>query len=340
MDHLAIDIGGRESQICLRSPDGEIKQEQKLRTHDLPKLLGRLPKSRVVFETCAESHWLADQTIAAGHEVRVIASTLVRSLGVGSRGVKNDRKDARVMSEVSCRIDLPSIYVPELESRKRKTLLSMRDGLVGSRTSLMNAVRGWMRTQAIRIATGATETFPERLRKAWAELPEPIALVLTTIEHLSKQIHSLDGQVRSLAKTDDRCRRLMSTPGVGPVVAVGFVSTLDTTKRFESAHQVEAYLGLTPGEYASSEKHHRTGITKAGSTRMRWLLIQAAHSARRTAARDPMVLWSKKIEERRGARVAVVALARKMAGILFALWRDGTLYSPLENAPPKEATAA
>jgi transposase len=341
MDHLAIDIGGRESQICLRSPDGEIKQERKLRTLDLPKLLVTLPKSRVVFETCAESHWLADQTLEAGHEVRVIPSTLVRSLGVGSRGIKNDQKDARVMSEVSCRIDLPSIYVPEVESRERKTLLSMRDALVRSRTTMINAVRGWMRGRAIRIATGATDTFPVRLKKACAEIPESIALLLTSIEHLSAQIDSVDRQVRSLAKKDERCRRLMSAPGVGPVVAIGFVSTLDTTKRFESAHHVEAYLGLTPGEYASSDRHQRTGITKAGSTRMRWLLVQAAHSARRTAPNDPMVLWSKKIEERRGKRVAVVALARKMAGILFALWRDGTLYSPLENAPPsKEATAA
>lgn len=336
MDHLAIDIGGRESQICLRSPDGTIKREQKLRTQDLPKLLASLPKSRVVFETCAESHWLADRTLEAGHEVRVIASTLVKSLGVGSRSIKNDCKDARVMSEVSCRIDLPSNYVPEVESRERKTLLSMRDVLVGSRTAMVNAVRGWMRSRAIRIASGGVETLPERLRKACSELPDSVTCVLTSITHVSEQIDSLDRQVETLAKNDERCRRLMSTPGVGPVVAVGFVSTLDTTKRFESAHHVEAYLGLTPGEYASSEKHQRTGITKAGSTRMRWLLIQAAHAARRARTRtnDPMVLWAKKIEERRGKRVAIVALARKIAGILFALWRDGTLYSPLENAAP------
>jgi transposase len=265
MDHLAIDIGGTESQICLRSPSGEIKQERKVRTHDLPKLIGRLPKSRVVFEACAESHWLADRVIEAGHEFRVIAPTLVRSLGVGSRSTKNDRKDARVMSEVSCRIDLPSIYVPAVESRERKTLLSMRDALVGSRTSMINAVRGWMRGQALRIRSGAVETFPERVRKARPDsLPEPISCVLKTIEHLREQIHALELQLIAIAKKDDRCRRLMSTPGVGPMTAVAFVSTLDTTKRFESAHYVQAYLGLTQASMPARRSTTARALPKPG----------------------------------------------------------------------------
>lgn len=341
MDHLAIDIGGRESQICLRSPVGEIMQEKKVRTQDLPKLFGSLPPSRVVFEACAESFWIADAALEHGHDVRVVASTLVGSLGVGSRGVKNDRKDARVLSEASCRIELPSIYVPNIESRERKTMLSMRDSLVSSRTAMVNAVRGWMRGRAIRIRSGEVDTFPRRVREACAEaLPIAIGRVLETIEHLGQQIDGTDKELKQIAKKDDVCRRLMSAPGVGPTVAVAYVSTLDTAKRFESAHHVQSYIGLTPGEYASSEKHRRTGITKAGSTRLRWLLVQAAHTARRCAPNDPMVLWSKEVEKRRGKRVAVVALARKLAGILFALWRDGTLYSPLENAAPIEASAA
>lgn len=341
MEHLAIDIGGRESQICLRSPSGEITQEKKVRTQDLPKLFASLPPSRVVFETCGESFWIADAVVRAGHEVRVVASTLVRSLGVGSRGVKNDCKDARVLSEVSCRIDLPSIYVPDTESRDHKSMLSMRDVLVHSRTAMINAVRGWMRGRAVRVRTGVTDTFAQRLRAACGEtLPTAIARLLDTIEHLCQQIDAADKELQAIAKADDVCRRLKSVPGVGSLIAVAYKSTLDTTKRFESAHHVQSYVGLTPGEYASSEKHRRTGITKAGSTRLRWLLVQAAWTARRCAPNDPMVLWSKEVEKRRGKRVAVVALARKIAGILFAIWRDGMLYSPLENAPRLEATAA
>lgn len=332
MDHLAIDIGGRESQICLRSPSGEIKEENRIATKDLPALLKRLPPGYVIFETCAESHWLADRARETGHEVRVIAATLVRTLGVGSRSTKNDKKDARVMSEASCRMPLPSIHVPSPESRERKTMLSMRDALVSSRTAMINAARGWMRGQALRVKTGCPETFAERARKAWeGPMPRAVEQVLEMIECVTRQIDEMDRAMREIAKMDDRCRRLMTTPGVGPVTAVAFVATLDTAERFASAHHVEAYIGLTPGEYASSEKHHRTGITKAGSPRMRWLLVQAAWAARRYAPNDPMVLWCKKVELRRGKRVAIIALARKLAGILFALWRDGTLYSPLEN---------
>jgi len=125
---------------------------------------------------------------------------------------------------------------------------------------------------------------------------------------------------------------------VGPVTAIAFVATLDTAKRFDSAHNVEAYLGLTPGEYASSEKHRRTGITKAGSSRMRWLLVQAAWIAKRAAPQDPTVQWAKNIAQRRGKKIATVALARKIAGILFAIWRDGTTYRPAEGAQVAQTT--
>lgn len=331
MDHLAIDIGGSKSQICLRTADGTITKEAKVRTQDLPAWLASLQPSRVIFETCAESHWLAEHALKAGHEVRVIAATLVRELGVGSRRIKNDTKDARVMSEASCRIDLPTTHLPSRDSREGKTLLSMREALVKSRTTSINAVRGWLRGIAVRVRSGMPETFSARVREACNETPSAIAVVLTTIEELTKGIANLDRQLDEMAESDERCRRLMSTPGVGPVTAVAFVTTLDTTTRFESAHHVQAYLGLTPGEHASSEKHQRTGITKAGSSRMRWLLVQAAWAAKRSRPSDPMVLWSTRVEQRRGKRVATVALARKLAGILFALWRDGTFYSPLEN---------
>lgn len=339
MDHLAIDIGGSKSQICLRSPDGTIVKEMRVRTQDLPELLRRTPPSRVVFETCAECHWLAENALEAGHEVRVIAATLVKALGVGSRSTKNDQKDARVMSEASCRIDLPSIHLPSRETRAHKTMLSMRDAVVASRTKVINAVRGWLRGEAIRLPTGCPATFVDRVKRSAPKLPCAIALTLETISHLTEQIHSLDREVEALTKKDERCQRLMSTPGIGPVTALAFVATLDTHKRFADAHHVQSYLGLTPGEYASSETHHRTGITKAGSPRMRWLLVQCAWTARRVAPHDPMVEWSKRVELRRGKKVATLALARKLAGILFAIWRDGTRYSPLKDRQLSEQAA-
>jgi len=124
----------------------------------------------------------------------------------------------------------------------------------------------------------------------------------------------------------------MSVPGVGPVTALRFAASVDDVSRFPTAHAVESYVGLVPGEYQSSERQHRLAITKAGSVRLRWALVQAAWSARNTRPDDPMVIWSREVEKRRGKKVAVVALARKLAGILFALWRDQSVYDPLRTA--------
>jgi len=285
-----------------------------------------------VVETCAEAFAVADQALELGHQVRVVPATLVRSLGVGSRRTKNDAKDARVMSEVSCRIDLPSVHVPSAISRRRKSICGMREALVTARTSLVNTVRGWLRGAAKGpLRSGAVETFVNRVRDRMGENERPryVERQLETIEMLNRQIVEADDELAVLSHKDEECRRLMTVPGVGPVTAIRFVAAVDEIGRFANAHQLESYLGLVPGESSSGDKVHRTSITKAGSPRLRTTLIQAAWSARRSGGVHPMVLWALEVEKRRGRRIATVALARKMAGIMYALLRDGSRY----NAP-------
>ena len=166
MEHLAIDLGGRESQICVRGSDGEIVEERRCRTAALPGYLARRPRSRVVVETCSEAFGIADA--AVGHEVRVVPATLVRSLGVGARRLKTDRRDAQILSQVSCRIDLPSVHVPSRQARQRKTLCGMREALVEARTKLVNTVRGWLRAEGRRPRGGDIATFCARVRQALA----------------------------------------------------------------------------------------------------------------------------------------------------------------------------
>ena len=336
MEHLAIDLGGRKSQVCRRSSDGGILEERRIETDSLAAYLKWCPHSRVVLETCAEGFRIADLALSAGHEVRVVPATLVRSLGVAARKTKNDRKDAQVLSEVSCRIDLPSVHIPTAEARERKTICGMREALVSARTQLINCVRGWLRAQGIRVKGGA-DGFVERVRaqhlvQRGSAVPEHVESLLSTVKHHDDQVRTADKRLAKLAKADPNCRRLMSVPGVGPVTALRFAAAVDDISRFSSAHAVESYVGLVPGEYQSSDRQHRLAITKAGSIRLRWALVQAAWSARNTRPDDPMVIWSREVEKRRGKKVAVVALARKLAGILFALWRDRTVYDPLKGA--------
>jgi transposase len=339
MEHIAIDLGGKESQICVRSEDGQIVLEKKHLTRHLGRLLRARPASRVVLETSAEAFGIADQALACGHQVRVVAATLVRSLGVGARGIKTDQRDARALSAASTRIDLPSVHVPSARSRELKSICGTREVLIGSRTKLINNVRGWMRTQLWRIRSGAATSFPARVRAhaalAGEVLPEHIERVLTVLDGMNEQLRLADRQLQQLARDSELCGRLMTVPGVGPVTAVRFLAALDDVHRFASAHAVQSYLGLTPGEHASSFYQRRTGITKAGPSAARWTLVQAAWAALRTRRSDAMVVWADEVAKRRGRQVAVVALARKIAGILFALWRDGATYQPERGAMPR-----
>lgn len=332
MDHVAIDLGGRESQICVRSSDGAVLEERRLPTGRLGAYLSKRSPSRVILETCAEAFAVADLAQKAGHEVRVVPATLARSLGVGAHGVKTDRRDAQNVSLASCRIDLPGVHIPSMEARQSKSACGMREVLVESRTKHINAVRGWLRTQLVRLRTGKTSTFPKRVREYAAAsgqaLPLHVELLLESIDQLSAQIDRADEAIAQMAQGDERCRRLMTVPGVGPVTSLRFVAALDELGRFPSAHHVESYLGLTPGQDSSSDKIRHTSITKAGSSAVRRVLVQACWSMRHCRPNDPLVRWSYEVEQRRGKRVAIVAMARKLAGILFALLRDGTHYEP------------
>ena len=186
----------------------------------------------------------------------------------------------------------------------------------------------------MRIRGGSTKSFPARARAhfegASVSIPSYLERQLLATEAITAQIVAADRDIKALADENEICQRLMTVPGVGPVTSLRFLAALDNVGRFSNAHAVESYIGLTPGEHSSSDRKHRTSITKAGAPKLRWALVQAAWAARRCRANgvDPMVYWSLQVEGRRGKKIAVVALARKIAGVLYALWRDGSTYKP------------
>lgn len=343
MDHCAIDLGGRESQICVRDSEGKIIEERRCATASLGGYLKKRLKSRVILETCSEAFAIAKTAKSLGHEVRVVPASVAPSLGVGARRIKTDTRDARILSEVSCRIDLGSVHIPTETASELKTLCNMREGLIGTRTKLINTVRGWVRCQVWRLRSGAVETFPNRVREVTAkegrEVPAYVGRVLKMIESLNGEIREADKELRIIAQGNETCRKLMTVPGVGPVTSVRFLAAVDDVKRFSSAHQLESYFGLSPGERSSSERKERTGITRAGSPKVRWTLVEAAWIAWRRSADLPLGRWAEDVAKRRGRRIAAVAVARKLAGILFAIWRDGTTYDPKRAAWPQVLSA-
>lgn len=323
MEHVAIDWGARESQICVRSADEKIVDSRRVRTAQLGQYLAKRPASRVIIEASSQAFSIADQARMLGHQVRVVPPTLAPALGVGARRTKTDRRDAEALSRVSCRIDLPSVHIPSTEARERRAMCASRAALIRARTLLVNSVRGWLRSDG-RLVRSTPESLANRVRTVIDDRPPHIEQLLTVLDTLNAQIKLADKQITSIARSDELCRRFMTVPGIGPVTAVLYKATLDDISRFKHAHRVESYIGLVPGEYSSSDKQHRLGITKAGSSRLRTLLVQAGWAARRCRKVPPMVHWALEVQKRRGKHVAAVAVARKLAGILFAMWRDGT----------------
>jgi transposase len=331
VDHIGIDIGSRESQVCVRNDAGEVIEEVRCKTGDLSSVLAGRAKSRVIVETCTEAFRIADAAIAEGHEVRVVPATLVRSLGVGQRRIKNDERDARVLSEASSRIELPSVHIPSTTSREWKALSTSREALVRARTQLISTIRCYVRSRRSAALRATPESLPPKIRTALlgteGGLPEHIERVLVVLESLNEQIAAAAKELAELAENNELTRRLMTTPGVGPVTAVRFVAAIDKVERFPSGTFVASYLGLTPGENTTGFRTKRTRLTKAGAPEVRWALGQAAWSIFLQRKESPMARWAKQVAARRGRQVAITALARKLSQVLYALWRDGTTYS-------------
>ncbi|OGK87942.1 MAG: hypothetical protein A2X52_22830 [Candidatus Rokubacteria bacterium GWC2_70_16] len=267
-----------------------------------------------------------------GHEVIVGDPNFAPMYATRTRKVKTDRRDARALRD-AC---LLGAYRPahRLSDPQRhvRGRLTVRDSVVRTRTRYIALIRALLRQQGSRVPSGSAEAFVQRV----AAMPLPgrlrstIAPVLALMRPLNTQLAYSDQAIAQLAAQDARVQRLRPVPSIGPVTATAFVATLDDVQRFRHAHQVEASLGLVPRERSSGETQRRGHITKAGHARVRWLLVQAAVSIlrRRPPTTDALRSWALRIAARRGKQIAVVALARRLAGILYALLRDGTVYEP------------
>jgi len=337
MEHSAIDLGRRESQICIRDDDGQILDETRYPTSALRTYLtGRPRGSRVLVESSAEAFTVADWATELGHQVRVVPSLLVPALGVGERGLKNDVRDARKLSEMDCRMAVPSVHIPSAARRAHQARLTAREALVRMRTKLINTVRSFVRMRAMAPIRATAPTLPRAVRTALLGTPEGVPdyldALLESLEHLNTQIQQADRALSDVAHDDPVCRLLMTMPGVGPVTALSFVTALDDITRFEDARRVTSYLGLVPGERSTGFKTRRTAMTKAGPRRVRWTLTQAAWTLVRVQPDSPLGQHYERVSERRGKKIAISALTRRMASVLYAMWRDQRPYDATRAA--------
>jgi len=331
MEHIGIDVHKKASQICILAEGGELI-EQRIRTEPerFAAVLGPRPRARILLEASTDSEWVARCLEGLGHEVIVANPNFAPMYATRTRKVKTDRRDARALRD-AC---LLGAYRPahRLSDPQRhvRGRLTVRAAVVRTRTRSISLIRALLRQQGYRVPSGRAATFVQRV----AALPLPgrllstIAPLLAIMPPLNVQLTYSDHAIEHLAAHDARVQRLRTVPNIGPVTATAFVATLDDVQRFRHAPQVAAYLGLVPRERSSGETQRRGHITKAGHPRVRWRLIQAAVSIlrRRPPTTDALRRWALRIAARRGKQIAVVALARRVAGILYALLRDGSVY--------------
>jgi transposase len=333
MDDVGMDVHKKETQVCILTEAGEVLEcrirTQRERFADV--FQGR-PRARILVEASTESEWVARCLEGLGHEVVVADPNFAPMYATRSRRVKTDKRDARTLAE-ACRLgaDKPAYRTSDAR-RHLRAQLAVREALVRTRTRYISLMRALVRREGFHVASGGAETFARRLvaLPLPAHLKAEVAPLLALLPPLDEQIASLNATLQQVAKEDGEVALLCTVPQVGPVIASAFVAAVDTPQRFASAHPVQAYFGLVPSERSSGETQRKGRITKAGNARVRWLLVQAATSLLRLQRADTAHLrtWAMRIAARRGRNTAVVALARKLAGILFAMLRDKAAFTP------------
>lgn len=341
MDYVGIDVHKRESQIYIETEDGKVI-ESRIRTdrERVAAVLGGRPRARILIEAMSESEWVARCLESLGHEVIVADPNFAAMYATRSRRVKTDKRDAVTLAD-ACRLGAyRHSHRTSERQRQVRTELVIREGVVRTRTKFIALAGAMLRREGLRIPSGNADHVLRRLNEVTMDdaLRERIRPLARVLESLLAEIKAADQRIAAIVREDPVVQRLTSVPGVGPITATAFVATIDTIDRFAGAHQLESYLGLVPTENSSGEKQRKGHITKAGNSRLRYLLVEAAWSVllSRKPNTEALRLWAQRIATRRGMKTAIVALARRLVGILYALWRDGTTFEPRRR---EESTA-
>jgi transposase len=267
----------------------------------------------------------------------MLDTTRVRQMGVGQHGRKNDSIDAETIALALDAGRIAEAHVLSPARRELRSQLSVRGALVETRAQYVTTIRGLARAAGVLLPTCDTDNFVRKLDglvmdDATLSLIAPLVAMLRTLE---TQLVLVEHTLASVAERDPILPLLATVPGVGLIVAATFVSVIDEANRFKNAHAVGAYLGLVPSESTTGgpDKRRLGSITKQGNRMARAMLIQAAWTIFRSRDKnDPLKRWVDHVAGARHKRVAVVGLARKLAGVLWAMWRDGTFYDPKDHA--------
>jgi transposase len=345
---IGLDLGDRNSWYCVLDEAGHIQLEQRVRTSakTLHEVFGAMPRSRIALEIGTHSPWISRLLSELGHEVMVANARKVRLIGESRK--KDDRLDAQTLARLA-RID-PALLCPvkhrSAQAQADLMMIRARAGLVRVRTGLVNTARGLAKSYGERLrGCNVRNLNPAKAEGLSPELQRALEPLLSAIAELSQRISEYNDRIEALAQASyPQVALLKQIKGVGTLIALTFLLTLEDPHRFGKSRDVGCYLGLQPGRRNSGQSEPQMHISKEGDPYLRTLLVQGAQHILGPFGVDcDLRRWGLKLAERggkNGKKRAIVATARKLAVLLHHLWVSGEVYEPLHNSSQVTVAAA
>jgi len=343
---IGMDLGDKTSRFCVIDKAGNVVTEGGLATtrKAITEKFAGLKHCRIAIEVGTHSPWVSRLLVELGHEVIVANPRQLKLITESSR--KSDRVDAQTLARLA-RID-PALLRPIRHRSERAQMDLMvvraRAALVQARTSLVNTARGLAKAIGERLPKVDAEALDmEDASGLPQSLREVLRPLLETVEHLTAKIKAADKEIERLARTDyPETKLLMQVSGVGPLIALTFVLTVEDKDRFQKSRDVGCFIGLRPRRQDSGERRPQLPITKEGDMYLRALLVQGAHCILSRQGPDTdLKRWGEHMctGGKNAKKRAIVAVARKLAILLHRLWVTGEVYEPLRNSDALAAAA-
>jgi transposase len=343
---IGLDLGDRAIHYCILNNEGDVVGRDVLAATQtgLNSLLEKMPSCRVALEVGTHSPWVSRQAVRLGHEVIVANARRLQLITKNSR--KSDRVDAELLARMA-RLD-PELMGP-IQHRGETAqadlaVIRARAALMKSRTMLVNAARGLVKPMGERLNKSDADQVSEDLSSGLSAAAQgSIQGILRTVETITEEIHSYDEQIQQIAKRYPELELLTQVYGVGTLIGLTYMLTLDDPHRFKRSRDVGPFLGLAPKQQDSGESAPELSISKEGDKLLRSLLVEAAHCVMRKNAPDSdLRRWGlkKATGGKRAKRRALVGVARKLAVLLHRLWVTGEVYDPLYQSNNAEKSIA
>ena len=332
MYYVGIDVASKSSAVAVIDEHGEVIRQVDVATTeaDLVEGLAGLGSVHAVVEASPLAEWVSRVLEEAGHRVDIIDARLAKRLMEARK--KTDARDALTLARIVRSGWFRPVHRKTPQARLERSQLQARQGLVRTCRSMGNQVRGLLRAHGICLGHASQKQFPVKVRAVVAEREPALLPALEPLLGLYEQsLAQAEAMKRAMARQQRRDplqTRLTSVPGVGTLTAKAFAATVDDPHRFERGEQVADYVGLTPGVNQSGDQCRRGAITRQGDHLLRWHLVEAAHSLLLRGPDCRLKRWARRLAEKKGGAKARVALARKLAIVLWRLWLTGERFDP------------